>query len=314
MMDPAPELLTRRIPRPLPVWEPELPHAGVVWVESITPGNGEDGVQADAGVTVELRCLAQLQDELVSVEVGGATATTTANTLAADPAGMIRSGSVRVDRRAVDYGVLCRWYEGEALPVTVEVSYHGWALPGSVTFTPVPPEDWWSSADAWFELWATEPGVTSAGANAEVAIIEIWHGEERTVECVVSELSRYVAADVQFIIGERYVERMLASGIVGGLEVIRWSASGLVEGWRLDRYRASGVVQGWKLLRAQASGVVGIRFVYRHRASGLVGVETLRRIAASGVVYGVVRDNVLEVHVLSESSYTALTAAGVVWS
>ena len=50
------------------------------------------------------------------------------------------------------------------------------------------------------------------------------------------------------------------------------------------------------------------------QSSGLVGVETLQRVAASGVVFGVVRDNVLEVHVLSESSYTALAAVGVIWS
>lgn len=314
-MDPAPELLARRRPRVLPVWDLPVPAAGVVWVESITPGAGELGVQAGTGVVVELRCLAQLQDALVRVDVGAASCTTASGRLAADPSAMIRSGVVRVDRRAVTYSVLARWYEAELDPVTVEVSYHGWALAGAATFTPVPPEDLWSGGDAWFESWATDPGMGSgSGAGVEWCVVEVWHGEYRDVTWVVAEVARFVAADVQWICGQRYVERMLGSGLVGSPQAVRWSASGLIEGWRLDRYRSSGVVQGWKLLRSAGSGVVGIRFVYRELASGLVGVEVLQRIASSGVVYGVARGTVLEVHVLDEDTYAALAAAGVTWS
>ena len=84
---------------------------------------------------------------------------------------------------------------------------------------------------------------------------------ERTLNWIVAELSRFVAADVQWICGHKYVDRFVASGLVGELAVVRWAASGLVEGWRLDRVTSSGIVQGWKVLRSAASGVVGIRFV-----------------------------------------------------
>ena len=316
MFDASPELMTRRRRvNPLLLEAPPLPHAGVVWVESVTPADAADAVLADAGIVVELRCLAQLQDALVSVAANGVACTTTSGRLSSDPSSMIRSLTVRTDRRAVTYTVLSRWYQLQGEPATVAITYHGWALAGGVTFTPVPPEGYESAGDAMWEAWATDPWDRgSSWGDIEWEVIEIYHGTERTLNWIVAELSRFVAADVQWICGHKYVDRFVASGLVGELAVVRWAASGLVEGWRLDRVTSSGIVQGWKVLRSAASGVVGIRFVYRMQSSGLVGVETLQRVAASGVVLGVVRDNVLEVHVLSESSYTALAAVGVIWS
>lgn len=295
--------------------DPPIPHAGVVWVASVTPATGADDVLADAGVVVELRCLAQLQDALVAVDANGVACTTAAGRLAADPSSMIRSSTVLVDRRAVTYTVLSRWYQLQDELVAVEITYHGWVLPGGVTFTPVPPALVETAGDVQWEAWATDPWDRGASwGDIEWEVIEVYYGTERTLTWVVAELSRFVAGDIQWICGQRYVDRFVASGLVGELALVHWAASGLVEGYRLDRVPASGIVQGWKVLRSAASGVVGVRFVYRMQSSGLVGAETLQRVAASGVVYGVIRDSVLEVHVLSESSYTALTAAGVTWS
>lgn len=134
------------------------------------------------------------------------------------------------------------------------------------------------------------------------------------VQLLVHELTRRVAADAQLLVGHRYVDRLLASGVVGVCEIVRCLGSGYVEGWRIDRHLASGVVQGWKIVRILGSGTVGVRFLWRGLASGVVGAEQLSRLVGSGVVFGVRRDNVLEVHVQDESTYAALTAAGVTWS
>lgn len=294
---------------------PPVPAAGVVWLESLDPEDGAAGVLADRMVAATLRCLAQLDPDLIAISVNGTACTVANGRLTVRPLSLNPSlGVFTPDYRQVEAVALARWYDAQGETVPVVVSYHGETVATS-SLVPLAPEDRCAAADGEMWTWATDPNDRSgASADLELEVVELYYGGCRDVQLTVTELTRRVAAAAELLVGHHYVGRFLASGVVGVCEIVRCLGSGYVEGWRLDRPVASGVVQGWKVVRVLGSGTVGVRFLWRGLASGVVGVEQLSRLVGSGVVFGERRGNVLEVHVQDASTYAALTAAGVTWS
>lgn len=284
-----------------------------VVVSDLTPANGAVNVWANAPVTCTLTEAIDLDESLAEIEVNGVTCTAANGRLSVTCATAVVLGVVEDDLTTLYLSTSPRWYDGQELQVSVSVVYDSVEY-ATATFNVLPPEEF-GLGDVEFEAWATNPLDTVGGTgDAYWEAILQYYGATGDAQFLVDEVGRGPAADVNWICGQRYLDYHVASGLVGELALLRWTASGLVEGYRLDRYQSSGVVQGWRIDRLEGHGIIGVTFVYREECSAIVGVETLGAIAASGVVYGVNRNNVLEVHVMDPSTYARLVAAGITWT
>ncbi len=278
-------------------------------VASLTPANGAVDVQCGVWVECNLTNATDMDPDLVEVTVGGHVCTI-ANGLLDYWGGKDISGGVLVDDFTDLWFTASGWWvtrAGELVAVVVE--YDSVEI-SSTTFTVISEEDHDLEADGVFEMLAVAAD-DPIGGDGKWNVGELSPCGDHIFSYLVEDLGFGIVGDGWYYIGHRFSSAFPASGIAAAWHAQQHLASGIVNGTFLSPTAASGVVQGWALWQQMCSGAVGIRFIFGTMCSGIVAVKYLGLCPASGVVYGVLHHTVLDVRIKDETTYLALSEAGV---
>lgn len=283
-----------------------------VTLASIDPADGSENVLAGYPVTARITDATNINPALVTVTVNGIDCTVANGLLEAWNVKKVSGGAIVDDYTNVYFGTLTAWFDYGAASISVDVDYDGTSL-GSQTWAVSEHEGPANGADGSVQVWATDP-LQIAGADAYFEVADPYFGTNFDLSFLVYEIGSHNAADARFYIATRFLDLVDASGVIGSPEQTLVDASGSVEGWRRDFADASAILQGWRRNLIDASGTVAVRYYYLAEASGVVSAETISLVDSSGIVYGVNRNNVLEIHVVKPAAYATLVAAGITFS
>ncbi len=136
----------------------------------------------------------------------------------------------------------------------------------------------------------------------------------RVFEWVVIDKGVNIRADAYYYVGHPTRVDVPSSLLAAQVALDDYLSSSLVEGYRPDDYPSSSLAQARRRDDFPSSLLPAIVTLEDFIGATVVAIRRLDDEPSSLVVYGVNRENVLELHVISESTYTALTGEGVSWT
>ena len=207
---------------------------------------------------------------------------------------------------------LLQWIASDAETITATFKYSGVTI-GSIVFD-VEELKFFQSNPTRFYYNFPVLQFETAPNTFEWTAWGNWSITGHTYEWIVIDKGIAIHADGMFYVGHRMAQTTPASLIVGLARLQTTPASLLVEGSKRQTTPASLLVQGYLLQTTPASLLVGIEKLQTTPVSLLVGIRKIQTTPASFLVFGVNRDNVLEVHVIDETTYQALLDEGVVFN
>jgi hypothetical protein len=280
---------------------------------AVDPADGTVEVDANRPVRANITDGSGITLSLVDVKVNGISHTQANGKLRAEQTKTVSGGSIVDELTDVWFETIGEWYDAELDEITVDVEYNSSSI-GTADFTTRKIESFLRNADAIFRTWAIYPPQPASRGEIEYFVAQWYQDAAYTLEYVVYEIVRFINADIWYYVATPYRDMSEASGIVATPHVWNQEASGVVQGTLVQIQQASGIVQGDQIDRFVAAGIVGVEFIFRTASTGIVSIAELKRVPASGVVYGVNADNVLEIHVIDESTYDELVDQGFVFS
>jgi hypothetical protein len=139
-------------------------------------------------------------------------------------------------------------------------------------------------------------------------------GTFRDYEWLVIDKGMGIHADGMFWVAHVQIDDHVGSLLVAQPEIEDHLGSLVVRGYALDDHLGSMLVQGWRHDDHLGSLLAAVPFFNDHLGSLLVGKLQIDDHLGSVVVFGVNRNNKIEVHVIDETTYQALLADNVGFS
>jgi hypothetical protein len=141
----------------------------------------------------------------------------------------------------------------------------------------------------------------------------MWRGNFEEFEFFVYS-PFHVPVDGRYIIAHP-VEIIIPFNVLPGKLIFQdIPISVIPKGEKRALFPFSAIVQGYIRRQFPFSVTPSVEFIYRGRSSGIVSAEFLSRVRGSGVIREVVRDGVIEIHVIDEETFEALADAGITFS
>ena len=136
----------------------------------------------------------------------------------------------------------------------------------------------------------------------------------RVYEFTIIDKGVNLRADAYYYVGHPVSLDVPSSLLVALAALDDHLSSSVIEGYRRDDNPSSSLAQARRRDDFPSSLLPALEALDDFISATVVAIDRIDDQPSSLVVYGVNRDNVIEVHVISESTYTALTGEGFTWN
>jgi hypothetical protein len=200
-------------------------------------------------------------------------------------------------------------YKLDAEALTANFKYDGYTV-ATINFSQLLQAFKVGGADAYFAFRA---GVLEAITRVSWTVWERWYQAGHNYEWTLIDRTQGIHADAWWWCGHPRIDDFPGSILAGIPELNDFPGSLLARAWKRDDFPGSSLVQGWRIDDFPGSLLAAIRTAADFPGAVIVGIERHDDFPGSLLVYGVNRNNVIEIHTVDADTVAALEAAGFVF-
>jgi hypothetical protein len=156
-------------------------------------------------------------------------------------------------------------------------------------------------------------GAIESVGHLNYTVRNVWFNAGKNYEWVLIDKTQGIHADSWYWVGHAQADDFLGSALVADPEESDFPGSVIVKGYKRDDYLGSALVQGWRHDDFLGSLLVYLQTHYDFPGAAIVAVGHSTDFPGSLVVYGVNRNNEIEIHTVDADTVAELEKLGFVF-